>query len=65
MTWAGIDRIDDPIWNHATVSPPIRVSQFHYGEVRTHASCETARTWESFDYRGLEYPSYRRTMVQA
>ena len=33
-----------------TVSYPICVSQFHYGEVRTHASCETAKTWDSFDH---------------
>ena len=53
------DPIGDPIGNNATVSDPIRVSQSHYGEVCTHASCETARTWESFDHRGLEYPPCR------
>ena len=42
-----------------TVSHLIHVSQFHYGEVRTHAIGETARTWQSFDLQGLEYPPYR------
>ena len=41
--------------------PHIPVSPW---EVCTQASCETARTWESFDHRGLEYPPYRRTTVQ-
>ena len=50
MTWA--------------VSHLIRVFKFNYGKVRTHASCETARTWESFDHQGLEYPPYRRATVQ-
>ena len=36
----------------------------HYGEVRTHASCETVRTWVSFDHRELEYRPYRRITVQ-
>ena len=48
----------------AVVEVLIRISQFHYGEVCTHASWKTARTQESFDHRGLEYPPYRRTMFQ-
>ena len=57
-------QIGDPIWNQATVSHPIRISQFHYGKVCTHASCKTARIWESFDHQGLEYPPYKRITVQ-
>ena len=64
MTWLEFDQISDLIWNHATVSHPIHKSQFHYGAVQTHASWETARTWESFDHRGLEYPPYRQTTIQ-
>ena len=65
MQWCLLefDRIGNPIWNHATVSHPILVYQFHYGEVRTDESCEIARTWESFDHQGLEYPD-RQTTVQ-
>ena len=56
MNRPGTQSNSDTISNHATVHHPICIPQFHYGEVRTHASCETARTWESFDHGGLGYP---------
>ena len=63
-TSVGAPKCSWGVWRCCECSEPIRVSQFLYGKVRTHAGCETARTWESFDHRGLEYPPYRRTTVQ-
>ena len=38
---------------------PVRVIQLNCGEVRTHASCKTTRTRESFIHRGTKCSSFQ------
>ena len=49
----GNDRTGGPIWNYATGTgaKPDRIIQLNSGEVHTHGSCKTTRTWENFNNR--------------
>ena len=40
--------------HHGKDTKPDRDTQLNYGEVATHASCKTTRTWESFNNQGTK-----------
>ena len=59
----GNNRTSSPIWNYATGTFPdilervlksIALSKINCGEVHTHASYKTTRTWENFNNRGTK-----------
>ena len=41
-------------WHSGKGIKPDRVIQLNYGEVRTHASYKTTRTWEDFNNQGAK-----------
>ena len=52
----GNNQTGGPIWNYATgTHPPVKdakpdwIIQLNCGEVRTHASYKTTRSWEKFN----------------
>ena len=50
-------------WHPGKGAKPDHVIQLNCGEVRTHASYKTTRTWENFNNRGANYdPPFRRAM---
>ena len=54
-TGGSIGTMPQEPWHLGKGAKPDRVIQLNCGEVRTHASYKTTRTWENFDNRGTNY----------